>query len=157
MKTGNKMLFIALFASLPFAASAYDAEQAAHVLETVTGEMDREFFVTRPCKVEAPAVLEMLVKKQPVTLLDIRTPEEQAVIALNHTSAIAIPMNELFKKENLDRLPQDGRIVVVCHSGNRAAGTTALLKSVGFKDVVYLNGGMISLVTNLTPKTAPTE
>lgn len=157
MKTRNKMLAIALFASLPFTVNAYDADQAAHVLETVTGQMHRQFFVTRPCKVEAPAVLEMLVKKQPVTLLDIRTPEEQSVISLSHTAAIAIPMNELFKKENLDRLPQDGRIIVVCHSGNRAAGATALLKSVGFKDVVYVNGGMISLVTNLTPKTAPTE
>ena len=64
-------------------------------------------------------------------------------------------MNALFRKENLDRLPKEGKIVVICHSGNRAAGAAALLKAVGFKDVQYINGGLISLVTNLTPKTVP--
>lgn len=157
MKTLNSFFAITLLVSMPFTASAYDPDQAAHVLETVTGQMDRQFFLTKPCKVEASSVLESLVKQEPVTLLDIRTPEEQSVIALNHPSAMAIPMNELFKKENLDRLPKDQRIIVVCHSGNRAAGATALLKSVGFEDVVYVNGGMISLITGLTPKTAPTK
>ena len=79
------------------------------------------------------------------------------MVALNHPSALSIPMNELFKKENLDRLSEDNKIIVVCHSGNRASGTTALLKSAGFKDVVYVNGGLISLVTNVTPKTVPVE
>lgn len=154
-KPPKTALALALFAGLSCAAHAYDPALAEHVLTTVTGQMDRQFFVTKPCKVEAPAVIEQLAKKEKITLLDIRTPEEQRVIALSHPQALAIPMNELFKKENLDRLPKEGRIVVVCHSGNRAAGATALLKSVGFEDVVYVNGGLIALVTNLTPKTAP--
>lgn len=156
MKPVRKALALAVLASLPFALHAYDPGLAEHVLNTVTGQMDRQFFIDKPCKIEAPAVIEMLVKKEPLTLLDIRTPEEQGVVALSHPSALAIPMNELFKKENLDRLPQDGKIIVVCHSGNRAAGATALLKAIGFKDVVYVNGGLINLVTNLVPKTAPT-
>ncbi|HEY9050935.1 MAG TPA: rhodanese-like domain-containing protein [Gammaproteobacteria bacterium] len=157
MKKHNKFLVIALLVSLPFAANAYDADQAEHILNTVTGQMNQQFFLTKPCKIEAVEVLKMLEQKKKVTLLDIRTPQERGVVALNHPSALSIPMNELFKKENLDRLPEDNKIIVVCHSGNRASGTTALLKSAGFKDVVYVNGGLISLVTNLTPKTVPVE
>jgi rhodanese-related sulfurtransferase len=155
MKTRHHFIALALLASLPFAVQAYDATLAAHVDSTVTAQMDRQFFVTKPCKIEAPAVLEMLAKKEKVTLLDIRTPEEQAVVAMSHPASLSIPMNELFKKNNLDRLPENGKIIVICHSGNRAAGATALLKSIGFKDVVYINGGMISLITNLTPRTVP--
>lgn len=155
MKTTLKTLAFVLAAGLTVAAHAYDTGLAEHVDKTVTGQMDRQFFVTKPCKVEAADVLQMLAKGEKVTLLDLRTTEEMAVVALSHPKALAIPMNELFKKQNLDRLPRDGKIVVVCHSGNRAAGATALLKSVGFQDVVYVNGGLIALVTNLTPKTVP--
>lgn len=155
MKITLKTLAFVLAACLSIAAHAYDAGLAEHVDKTVTGQMDRRFFVTKPCKIEAPEVLQMLAKDEKVTLLDMRTPEEMAVVALSHPKALAIPMHELFKKENLDRLPKDGKIIVVCHSGNRAAGTTALLKAIGFKDVVYVNGGLIALVTNLTPKTVP--
>lgn len=155
MKTSLKSLAFVLAAGLALAAQAYDTGLAEHIQNTVTGQMDRQFFVTKPCKVEAADVLQMLAKDAKVTLLDIRTPEETAVVALSHPKSLAISMHELFKKENLDRLPQDGKIIVICHSGNRAAGATALLKAVGFKDVVYVNGGLISLVTNLTPKTVP--
>jgi rhodanese-related sulfurtransferase len=155
MNTRKLVLVVALLVGPLFAAHAYDAGLAEHILSTVTGQMDRQFFIDKPCKVEAPAVIEMLAKREPITLLDIRTPEEQGVVALSHPNALSIPMNRLFQKESLDRLPQSGKIVVVCHSGNRAAGATALLKAVGFKDVVYINGGLISLVTHLVPKTAP--
>jgi hypothetical protein len=51
--------------------------------------MDRHFFVTKPCKLEAPAVLERLAKKVEIPLLDIRTPEERGVVALSHPNALA--------------------------------------------------------------------
>jgi rhodanese-related sulfurtransferase len=155
MKKTFSFLSLVLAATLSLQAQAYDEALAARIDREVTGQMDRQFFVTKPCKVEAVDVLQMLAKGEKVTLLDMRTPEEMAVVGLTHPKALAIPMHALFKKENLDRLPRDGKIVVICHSGNRAAGSTALLKAVGFKDVVYVNGGLISLVTNLTPKTVP--
>jgi hypothetical protein len=51
--------------------------------------MDRQFFVTKPCKEEAPAVLERQAKMEKIPLLDIRTPEEQGVVALSHPNALA--------------------------------------------------------------------
>lgn len=151
----NLAIVLTLLAGISAAAPGYDPSVAAYVLNTVTGRMDRQFFATTPDKIEAPALLERLARKEPVTLLDIRTAEEQGVIGLTHPHVLSIPMHELFRKENLDRLPAAGNIVVVCHSGNRAAEVTALLKTVGFRDVVYVNGGLIALVTGLTPKTVP--
>jgi rhodanese-related sulfurtransferase len=71
--------------------------------------------------------------------------------------ALNISMNDLFKKENLDRLPKDGKILIVCHSGARAAGATALLGAIGFDNAYYVNGGLISMVTAVTPKSVPLE
>ena len=154
--TFPKSLLAALVVgSVALPAFAYDRGVAQRIHETVTGQMDQHFFVTKPCKVEAVKVLEMLAAGEDIVLLDIRTPEERSVVSLSHPAAVSIPMDELFKPENLDRLPQNGKIIVLCHSGNRASGTTALLKAAGFEDVSYVNGGMISLVTNLTPGTAP--
>ena len=155
MKLSKYLLVAGLASCLAVPALAYDTDVAQRVQNLVTGQMDQHFFVTRPCKVDAAKVLAMLRENEDVVLLDIRTPEERSVVSLSHPKAVSIPMNALFKPENLDRLPENGKIIVLCHSGNRAAGTTALLKAVGFKDVSYVNGGMISLITNLTPGTAP--
>lgn len=155
MKLSKTLLTVALATTLAAPAFAYDAGLADRILKSVTGEMNRQFFMTKPCKIEAKDVLAMLAKKEPVTLLDIRTPEERSVVAVSYAGALSISMDELFKKDNLDRLPKTGKIIVICHSGNRAAGATALLKSVGFDDVVYVNGGLIAMITNLTPATSP--
>lgn len=157
MKLSKALLTVALATSVAAPALAYDASLADRILNTVTGQMNRQFFMTKPCKIEAKDVLAMLAKKEPVTLLDIRTPEERSVVAVSYPGAMSISMDDLFKKENLDRLPKTGKIIVICHSGNRAAGATALLKSVGFDDVVYVNGGLISMVTNLTPMNSPSN
>lgn len=89
------------------------------------------------------------------TLLDRRAPEEMAVVGLTPAKALAVPMHALFRKKNRERLAGDGKIVVICRSGKRANGTTALLKTVGFMDVVYVSGGLSSRVTSLMPKTVP--
>ena len=67
MKKHNKFFVIALLVSLPFAANAYDADQAEHILNTVTGQMNQQFFLTKPCKIEAVEVLKMLEGKSHLT------------------------------------------------------------------------------------------
>ena len=67
MKKHNKFFVIALLVSLPFAANAYDADQAEHILNTVTGQMNQQFFLTKPCKIEAVEVLKMLEQKEKYT------------------------------------------------------------------------------------------
>jgi len=82
---------------------------------------------------------------------------ERNVVGVNLPGTLNIPLDQLFKKENLDRLPKDGKILVVCHSGSRAAGATALLSAIGFTNASYVNGGLIALVTGVTPKSVPME
>ncbi len=157
MKKTLSVLSLALAAALSFNAQAYDEAMAAKI-DQVTSKMDHAGLLKGGCKVSPEDVLKTLAAgKEKVTLLDVRTPAEAKVVALSHPSALHIPLDKLFKPENLSRLPKDGRIFVVCHSGNRAAGATALLSAAGFTNVSYVNGGLIALVTNLTPKTVPVE
>jgi rhodanese-related sulfurtransferase len=52
-----------------------------------------------------------------------------------------IPMAEL--PEQFDELPDDRRIVVVCHSGGRSAHATMFLVQQGY-DAVNLVGGLVA-------------
>jgi rhodanese-related sulfurtransferase len=88
-------------------------------------------------------------------VLDVRTTAETRVVAM--TGARHIPLDVLMRKESLDRLPTDGRIIVVCHSGNRAAAATAPLGAVRFTNASYVNGGLIALTTATAPKAVPIE
>lgn len=157
MKQTLSILSLALAAALSFNAQAYDEAMAAKI-DPMISKLDHAGLLKGGCKVAPEDVLKALAAgKEKITLLDVRTPAEAKVVALSHPSALHIPMDKLFKPENLARLPKDGRILVVCHSGNRAAAATALLNAAGFGNASYVNGGLIALVTNLTPKTVPVE
>lgn len=64
-----------------------------------------------------------------------------------------ISLDELFRPENLDRLPTDRPIIVGCHSGNRSLLAAVNLKMLGFKNVHSLKGGLAAFAANTTPKT----
>ena len=67
-----------------------------------------------------------------------------------------IPIKDLFKKVNLDKLPTAKPIVVVCHSGSRATLAAVGLIRIGFKNIHVLKGGLVALAIDNTPKNAPT-
>ncbi len=145
------LLICALAIALPATASAYDADLADRLHETVTGQMDRQHLTEAPPKIDAPALVEALAKGEGPVLLDIRTPEEHQVVAISHPGAQWIPLEELFKPQNLERLPADAPIAVVCLSGYRAALATGLLRAVGFEQTVFVKGGLAALVQELKP------
>jgi rhodanese-related sulfurtransferase len=136
---------------------AYDATLAERLHKEITGQRDQKFFVEKSVTTSAEDVLNSLFKNENITLLDIRTQAEQNVVGLTHPNSLSIPMEKLLLKENLDRLPEQGKIVVVCQLGSRAACVSSLLQAIGFNNVTYLNGGLIQLVTQLTPKTVPLQ
>lgn len=88
-------------------------------------------------------------------LLDVRSEGETSVFGLNGKNAMHIELKELFKKENLDKLPTDKMIIAVCHSGTRGLMAAMGLKQIGFKNVQVLKGGLITLAEANTPKNAP--
>jgi rhodanese-related sulfurtransferase len=63
-------------------------------------------------------------------------------------------MNELFKHEQLARLPNDKPIVVLCKSGTRATAVATALRDVGFEDTYVLKGGFKGLIAYLGAKEA---
>lgn len=157
MKTLNvlRLTTLVLAVAASFGAQAYDEGMAAKIAP-MAARLDHATLASgKGCKVSAEDVLKMRAKKEKITLLDVRTDAEAKVVAM--PDAIHIPMDRLFRPENLAKLPTDGKLIVVCHSGNRAAGSTALLNAIGFKNAVYVNGGLIALTTATVPANVPVE
>ena len=76
--------------------------------------------------------------EEPPFIVDVRQPEEYAEGYIE--GAINIPLREL--AQNLDQLPTDEPIVVVCGSGHRSTVGMAVLQMMGFEDVKSLAGGI---------------
>lgn len=58
-------------------------------------------------------------------------------------------MHELFKEENLNKLPKDKKIVVVCHTGDRAAAVVTALRAIGFEKAFQFRGGLAELAKDV--------
>ena len=81
------------------------------------------------------------------TLLDIREVEELAAASIS--GALHIPMNTI--PENLDKLPTDQPLVVMCHVGGRSAQVQMWLHDNGFKNAVNLEGGIHAWSLSIDP------
>ena len=84
----------------------------------------------------------------PVTVLDVREPWEREICAL--PNSLAIPMAHL--PDQIEALPRDGLLVVVCHHGIRSAHAAAWLRRVGLDHAVNLAGGLDAWAVTIDPK-----
>ena len=142
------------FALLSVSAHAYDDTKAKE-LNTFYSHMTQKACADSKLFIEADEVMKLLTGKKEMTLLDVRTDGEASVIALSGDNALHMPISELFKKENLNKLPTDKPIMVVCHSGTRATLAAIGLKRIGFEKVHVVKGGLIALADANNPKNAP--
>ncbi len=71
-------------------------------------------------------------------VLDVREPAE--IASHSFEGALEIPMNEV--PQNLDELPEDKTIVVMCHIGGRSMQVTGWLRQQGYENVTNLRGGI---------------
>lgn len=143
-----------LVAALAVNSMAYDATKAEEFSKFFSN------FTQKACAdsklfIESEEVMKMLRDHAGFTLLDIRTNGEAAVVALSSENGVHIPLKDLFGKTNLDTLPLDKPIIIVCHSGTRATIAAIGLKQLGFKQVRVLKGGLVALADADTPKNAP--
>jgi rhodanese-related sulfurtransferase len=79
-------------------------------------------------------ILDMIKNKQNVTLVDVRNPDEVAVVAVD--GALNIPLGQL--KARASELDKNTPIAVFCASGMRSASAAQTLKSLGFTQVTNL-------------------
>ena len=87
---------------------------------------------------------------EPVALLDVRQPEENAAAAL--PGGVLIPLNELPARAREIEVPAGTRLVVYCHHGIRSRSAAALLERLGFGNVVSLAGGIDAWSLRVDPR-----
>ncbi len=149
----RKLITTAL-AVITLSTSAFSIDwELAKKYDAIFSKLDQKALAKSPCRMTPKQVVEMIKKGEEVVLLDIRTKPEQSIAGLTYKNSLHIPMDKLFKEENLKKLPKDKKIIVVCHSGARAIAATFALRSIGFENAYALKGGIAALADYLTPKT----
>ncbi len=132
---------------------AYDAESArafAQMFEPVRGvKAGKALHMIRP-----EQLVERVKKGEHIVALDVRTPAESGFHGMTMPDTLAIPIDQLFLPENLDRIPTDRPVLVVCKSGTRATAACTGLRYIGFENAYVLKGGIGALAGYLNPKTA---
>ena len=151
----KKYMFSTLATTLfSLSANAYDAVKAES-LDTFYSHMTQKACADSKLFTTGEDVMKMFREKSKFTLLDVRTPGENAIVSVTSSNALHIPVEKLFAKANLDKLPTDQPIIIICHSGTRATMVAMGLKQIGFSNVQVLKGGLIALANANNPKNAP--
>ncbi len=99
-------------------------------------------------KLLSPAEVKRLLDAgHPLVLLDVREPEEVALVRIG--GAVHIPMAEV--PGRLHELDPDADIVVYCHHGIRSASVAAFLAQRDFSNVANLTGGIDAWSLTIDP------
>ena len=134
-------------------AWSYDAalaESYATLFASVKGaEVAETLHMMKP-----DAFLNKVKAKEPLVVIDIRTPAETDVFTTTLPDTLVIPINELFSESNLARIPADKTVVVLCKSGPRATLAGTALRHIGFENVYILKGGFSALIGYMGPMEA---
>jgi phage shock protein E len=72
------------------------------------------------------------------TVIDVRTPAETAEGML--AGALNIDISGADFRERIAALDRDGRYLLYCRTGNRSAQAAALMRELGFRDVIDAGG-----------------
>jgi rhodanese-related sulfurtransferase len=153
MKRISMIAIIGLCISLSSVAWSYDAEIAksyAQLFSPVVGENAGKALHF----VEPDAFIKDIKEGKEIVAIDVRTPAETSVFTLSLPNSLIIPVNQLFQPKNLDRIPTDKPVMIVCASGARATAVGTALRHIGFNNVYILKGGFKALSSYLGPKEA---
>ena len=82
-------------------------------------------------------------------VLDVRKPHEAQISSLGITDLLR-PHEELLAG-NLEGIPVDRPIAVLCRSGGRSARVAAALVAAGWSDVTNIEGGINGWATQIDP------
>jgi len=95
-----------------------------------TSEMDFEMTVSE--------LKERLDAGEPLTILDVRNPQEYEIARI--PGSVLIPLHEL--EERIGELDPAATIVAHCHHGGRSTNAVMFLRSMGFERAINLAGGI---------------
>lgn len=101
-------------------------------------------------KLYTPAELQQAMQQGPITVLDVRQPEEWAICHIKGSTHI--PMGEVSSR--IDELDPQKPLVAVCHHGMRSEHVARSLIRAGFEQVGNLVGGIDAWAEQLAPEMA---
>jgi len=101
-------------------------------------------------EIDAETLHRLRQQGEAITVLDVREPQEVAICAL--ADSLHIPMNQV--PGHLERLPTEGRVVVLCHHGIRSMQVTRFLHHMGHTNVQNLAGGIDAWARDVDPAMA---
>jgi len=134
-------------------ALAYD-EALAKTYEQFFASFDEQQVPKAMHLIPPDKLVAAMKKGEDLVLLDVRTRREQSVVGLTYPSTLHMPMNEVFKPQNLEQIPTDKKVVVTCQAGVRCTVIATALRNIGFDNVYATKGGLAALVKYLGAKTA---
>jgi len=142
---------IGICMSIASAAWSYDAEMAASYAKMFApaegAKVGKELHFIKP-----DGFIKNLQAGKKYVVLDVRTSGEAAMLGMTMPGSMAVPVNELFKEENLKRIPTDKMVLIICKSGARATVAGTALRHIGFDNVYILKGGLQALSAAYGPK-----
>src|SRR5512147_1747681 len=103
-----------------------------------------------PKQLRPSEVKQLLDEGRPLVLLDVREPQEVALVRIE--GAVHIPMGEV--PGRLHELDPDADIVVYCHHGMRSANVCSFLQQRDFHSVANLTGGIDAWAATVDPTLA---
>lgn len=86
----------------------------------------------------------------PHAVLDVREPWETELCLI--PDSLTIPLGTL--PTQLDRVPSEGPLVVVCHHGGRSMQAVMWLRSQGYENAINLSGGVDAWARQVDPTMA---
>jgi len=151
MKKGLFALIVVGFVACLFSPSWAFDEQLAKNYEKFFADYKDDKLVSALGMVKPIELVDEIMANEDIWILDIRTPIETSIVGMTLKNTLNIPIDEVFKPENLARIPKDKKLVVVCQRGVRAAIVATALKNIGFNNVRIMQGGMLALIEYLCP------
>lgn len=131
---------------------AYD-NKLAKVYEDFFATFEEKMVPKAMHRIPVEKLTEM-IKNEQVVLLDVRTRAEQKIIGLTYKHTLSMPMNEVFRQENLVKIPTDRKVVTTCQKGLRCTIIALGLRNLGFDNVFAAKGGLLAMMQYLGAKTA---
>ena len=100
-------------------------------------------------EIDCLGVKSLMASEEKFYLLDVRTPDEHAIVSL--PEATLIPMQEIVDRVGeLEAYRQD-RIVVFCHLGGRSQRVAMWLREQGFDRAQNMSGGIDAWTQQVDP------
>ena len=103
-----------------------------------------------PFEIEVENLKEMSDAGAPFTIVDVR--EQWEIDTCKFDDSLHVPMNQI--PYNVDKIPTDNPVVVICHHGVRSMHVMSFLRNHGFDNATSLRGGIDAWAKRIDPSMA---